>query len=226
MTGAVRLDLHVHSSHSPDSQVRVEDMVRGLPNAGLSGFALTDHNTIAGHGELAELAARFPQYLLIPGVEVSTRDGHLLLWGVRELPPLHRPVEETIEWGRAHGAVGALAHPFRRIHGVGEGIANSATGVAVEVLNGHSSRTANVRAERVAATRRLSRTAGGDVHRAHELGRAYTEFPEGTSTVAAVLEAIATARTRTGGRSPSGFERIGAAARTFGSWVARGARPL
>ena len=55
---------------------------------GCQGFALTDHNTVEGHPALREIAARFPRYRFVPAVEVSTEEGHLLVYGSSELPPI------------------------------------------------------------------------------------------------------------------------------------------
>ena len=66
MTGPVRLDLHVHSRWSPDSRVPLASYVDRLSSVGLIGFALTDHNTVKGHTELASLAEQNPGLLLLP----------------------------------------------------------------------------------------------------------------------------------------------------------------
>ena len=146
MTGTVRLDLHVHSAHSPDSRLRLTDIANQLPFAGLKGFALTDHNSVAGHPSLPDLRARFPGVLILPGVEVSTLEGHLLAYGVSEAPPPRRSLAETLDWVRARAAVAVLAHPFRLTHGVGPRLAESAAVDGLEVRNGHNSEVQNFRA--------------------------------------------------------------------------------
>ena len=105
MSGSLRIDLHVHSTHSPDSRLPLDSIPDLLGPRALSGFALTDHNTIAGHSRLKELARDYPRYLLVPGVEVSTAHGHLLALGVDAVPPKDRPLPETIDWIRSHGGV-------------------------------------------------------------------------------------------------------------------------
>ncbi|MGA7923795.1 MAG: CehA/McbA family metallohydrolase, partial [Thermoplasmata archaeon] len=125
MSGSLRLDMHVHSVHSPDSRLTLETIVELLGPRGLQGFALTDHNTVDGHVRLHELQRRFPRYLFIPGVEVSTADGHLLAYGITSPPPRDRPVAETARWVADHGGVSVLAHPYRAVHGVGDKIAQT-----------------------------------------------------------------------------------------------------
>ncbi|MCI4349672.1 MAG: PHP domain-containing protein [Thermoplasmata archaeon] len=224
--GSIRLDLHVHSRHSPDGFASVSEIVDRLGVAGVQGFALTDHNTIAGHAELAELGRRFPMYRLIPGIEVSTLEGHLLLYGVRELPPIHRPLLETLDWARAHAAVPVLSHPLRWSHGVGAKLARVAPVAALETLNGHNGELTNARASVIAAERRLGETGGSDAHTVRTLGRAVTEFPEDTEVLDALLSEIRGGRTRALGRSLSLAERLRLRVATVARRAARGFRAI
>lgn len=222
----MRLDLHVHSHHSPDSSLSVTALVARLSERGLNGFALTDHNSVAGHAELAECQAKAPHLLLVPGVEVSTLEGHLLVYGVRAAPPTGRPVAETIEWVGAHDGIPVLAHPFRLSHGVGRAVAESAAVAAIETVNGHNSPRANRRAAAVATARKLGTTGGSDVHELSDLGRAFTEFPEGTSTVDEALRALRAGRT-TGSGTPLNFPgRVRTGWRSVALRIRRGLRPI
>ncbi len=226
MSPGRRLDLHVHSSHSPDGRSDVDQLVAGLASRGLDGFALTDHNSVAGHRRLAELARERPELRLVPGVEVSTREGHLLLLGVSEAPPARRPIDETIEWARAHGGVPVPSHPFRRVHGVGGEIASRAKVPALEVLNGHNGSRTNARAAAIAAQRGLGATGGSDAHHADELGRAWTAFADGSDSVAELLEQLGRGTTTSGGRSATAGERSRLALRSLALRLGRGLRPI
>jgi predicted metal-dependent phosphoesterase TrpH len=226
MTSEIRLDLHVHSRRSPDSTLTLEQIVARLGVVGLHGFALTDHNTIDGHRELAALSREYPTYRFIPGVEVSTREGHLLLYGVTEMPPVHRPLAETLDWARAHGAVASLAHPFRWAHGVGRAVASVAKVDALEALNGHNSEIANARAALLAARRKVGETGGSDAHTIPHVGRAFTEFREDHPTLDDLLAEVRRGRTRALGRSLKAGERVRVAVRTGFLRVARGFRPI
>ncbi|MGD0588970.1 MAG: CehA/McbA family metallohydrolase [Thermoplasmata archaeon] len=224
--GRVRLDLHVHSRHSPDSALPVDAIAAHLASVGLNGFALTDHNSVEGHAELSTLRTRFPTFIFVPGVEVSTVEGHLLAYGVAEAPPAQRPVSETIEWVRQHGGVAVLSHPFRLSHGVGRAIAESAPVSAIETVNGHNSLRANRKAAQVAQRRGLGTTGGSDVHEFADLGRAYTEFPDGTSTLDAVLKSLRTGAMTAGGSSLSFLGRVQLEWRTTRLRLRRGFRPI
>jgi predicted metal-dependent phosphoesterase TrpH len=222
----LRLDLHVHSRHSPDSALTVEAIASRLAAVGLSGFALTDHNSVAGHPELGAVWARFPQFVFVPGVEVSTVEGHLLAYGVSEAPPAQRPVAETIDWVRDHGGVPVLSHPFRFTHGVGRVVAETAQVPTIETVNGHNSPRANRKAADVARRRGLGGTGGSDVHELADLGRAYTEFPEGTTGIESILDALRAGRTSAGGLSLDFPGRVRLEWRTTVSRVRRGFRPI
>ena len=222
----MRLDLHVHSHWSPDSRLSLDAAVDRLGFAGLSGFALTDHNSVAGHRELAALAERYPMYRFVPGVEVSTREGHLLVYGVQELPPIRAPLTETLEWVRAHGGVAALAHPFRWAHGVGGALAQTARVDGIEVVNGHNAAVPNARAELVAARRSVTALGGSDAHDPRGIGRAYTEFPSEVRTVEDILAALRSGHTNAGGRSLGFGERLRLSLRTGLLRAARGFRPI
>jgi len=226
MTDLLRLDLHVHSEHSPDSRLTLEAIAARLPYAGLKGFAITDHNTVAGHREIPALRERYPGILVLPGVEVSTREGHLLAYGVRECPPPHRPVAETIEWVQDHGGEAVLAHPFRLAHGVGRRVATSAPVHAIEARNGHNSELQNLKAELLAAQRSLGGTGGSDGHEIRDLGRAFTEFPDEVASPDDILERLRTGRSIAGGHSLPLPGRLRLGVRTGLLRLGRGLRPI
>jgi len=224
--GGVRLDLHVHSVSSPDSVLTLDAIAAGILASGLDGFALTDHNTVAGHAGIAGLRERFPKLLVVPGVEISTREGHLLAFGVSSAPPADLPVAEAIEWVRQQQGVSALSHPFRWSHGVGARHAESLKADSVETVNGHNSPGANRKAAALATRRSLAVTGGSDSHQPTDLGRAYTTFPEGTQTVDGVLRSLREMGTAAAGRSLSWAGRVRYELRTGLLRLRRGFRPI
>jgi len=226
MSPGARLDLHLHSTYSPDSRLPLASAAAAARAAGLQGFALTDHNTVAGHRGLVELRPKFPELLLIPGVEVSTREGHLLAFGVEQAPTRGLPIEDTIGWVRARGGEAVLAHPFRWTHGVGGTVGARVPVAAIEAWNGQSSPRANRAAGRLAATRRLPTTGGSDAHTAASVGRAYTTLADPPSSVDAFLEAIRRGASSGAGRSLGLLGQIGWGVRNTGFRLRRGLRAI
>ncbi|EQD51615.1 PHP domain protein, partial [mine drainage metagenome] len=163
---------------------------------------------------------------LLPGVEVSTRDGHLLAYGVAEAPPRHRDLETTADWVRDHGGEPVIAHPFRWRHGAGGRLTAVAHVAGIEVRNAHNSAAANRRAEEWAELRHLAARGGSDVHVLADVGRAVTVFPDPVAGVDDLLEAIRTGRTRAAGASMSFGGRLGLLVSNGAKFVARGLRPV
>lgn len=226
MTAALRLDLHVHSSHSPDSRLPLSAAVDRLGPAGLNGFALTDHNTVAGHAELARLARENPRYWLIPGVEVSAREGHVVVLGVAEAPPRGLPLAELLDWVRPRNGLAILAHPFRWVHGAGRRAAETAAVAGVEGRNGRTSELANVKAELIGARRGILLTGGSDAHEPSTVGRAFTELPEEVGSVDQLLEELRRGRGTPGGASLGASGRLALALRNGVLRAGRGFRPV
>ena len=82
------IDLHCHSFFSGDGVSSPEELIATARRKGLHGFALTDHNTSDGcrylldKGLVREDGQPVDDFLIIPGVEVTTAEGHLLCLGV------------------------------------------------------------------------------------------------------------------------------------------------
>lgn len=71
------IDLHTHSTYS-DGSCSVEELFSLAVNAGLSAFALTDHDTVDGYFPLFETASKYNETVsadkkmeVLPGVEIS-----------------------------------------------------------------------------------------------------------------------------------------------------------
>ena len=101
MIDSAPVDLHCHSTAS-DGTARPAEVVRLAHAAGLSGLALTDHDTVAGVAEAAGEAARLGVDFLA-GIELSCsfpRPGtmHLLGYGVDPASPALRKLidEQTV----------------------------------------------------------------------------------------------------------------------------------
>ena len=86
----MRVDLHMHSTVS-DGSLPVEELVAAVERAGVSVFALTDHDSIDGLPIAREHAAKLG-LTLINGVEISTRheqsELHILGYGFDPEHPL------------------------------------------------------------------------------------------------------------------------------------------
>jgi hypothetical protein len=78
------IDLHVHTPGSSDAKPEAygspEQIVQAAIDAGLHAIAITDHNT-ADWCDRITAAAEETSLIILPGVEISTTEGHLLaIW--------------------------------------------------------------------------------------------------------------------------------------------------
>ena len=108
----LKIDLHIHSERSPDGCMTLAEIAARARAAGLDGAAVCDHD------RTLEEVPEFPDFLLIPGVEVSTEYGHLLGLFVRE-PIGTRRFAEAVERIHSQGGLAVLAHPFEHSRDAG-----------------------------------------------------------------------------------------------------------
>jgi len=95
-------DFHLHSTHS-DGRLTPAQLAALVHRNGVRYMALTDHDTVAGMGEMREALAAYPEILLIPGVELSVDMGvevHILGYWVDEHDPDFQRELERFRDGR------------------------------------------------------------------------------------------------------------------------------
>jgi predicted metal-dependent phosphoesterase TrpH len=196
----MKFDLHVHSNHSKDSNSSLDDILEFACKRELDGFALCDHDTVEGGLACEKRALELGfEITVIPGVEVSSSKGHILVLGVREdIEPLLSP-EETIRRARKLGGTVIIPHPFKSSsHGIG-----SFEGLDIDAVEVFNSRClfngANKKAASEARRLGIAGVAGSDSHIPEMVGQAYTEIDASKNTVDFVLRAI-----REGKVSPAG----------------------
>ena len=82
---AFNIDLHTHTFFSGDGVSSPEDNIAAARAKGLHGFAVTDHNTcdaityLLEKGLMREDGQPVDDFLIIPGQEVTTDEGHSAL---------------------------------------------------------------------------------------------------------------------------------------------------
>ncbi len=183
----IRADLHVHTTYSKDSLITPKDLVYYAKKRGLNACAVTDHNYLAG----AYKIAKETDFLIIPGMEVSSADGHIVALNVHELIPRGFSAVETVERIHKAGGVAIACHPYVYFKGcLREHVCASFD--AIEVINARAVPFKNSvkKAEEAAQRLKLSRVAGTDAHYGPQIGYGYTEIEAAEPTVEAIAAAI------------------------------------
>jgi predicted metal-dependent phosphoesterase TrpH len=194
----IKADLHVHTTYSTDSLITPKDLVYYAKKRGLNAVAVTDHNQLEG----AYKIAKETDFLIIPGIEVSSSDGHIVALNVQELIPKGFSAVETVERIHQAGGVAIACHPYVYFKGcLREKVCASFD--AIEVINARAFPFKNSvkKAQEAAERFGLSRVAGTDAHYGPQIGYAYTEIEAAEPSVEAITAAIVKGDCQPFGRS-------------------------
>ena len=183
----IKADLHVHTTYSEDSLITPKDLVYFAKKRGLNAVAVTDHNQLEG----AYKIAKETDFLIIPGMEVSSSDGHIVALNVHELIPRGFNAVETVERIHWAGGVAIACHPYVYFKGcLRERVCESFD--AIEVINARAFPFKNSvkKAQETADRLGLSRVGGTDAHYGPQIGYSYTVIEAADASSEAIAKAI------------------------------------
>jgi predicted metal-dependent phosphoesterase TrpH len=204
-----RADLQLHSDLG-DGLASPEAILDAAERVGLDVIALTDHDDIRGAFLLRDIAARRSSPVeVIPGVEVTTRSGHLLALWVEEEIQMFAALADTVSLIHRGGGVAIVPHPLSYLtFSVGEGALRALAAAPDPLVHVDGIETRNPSyAGRVRAARsvwlnekvlHVAATGSSDAHHANLVGTAWTEFAGDDG--AALRRAIVDRTTRPDGR--------------------------
>jgi len=184
------VDLHLHTRFSFDASISPKYVADALhQHALIKGVAVTDHNTVEGYFHVRRFAAAYQDLVIVPGVEVTTMLGDVIVLGVEEKPAHWSTIESVVDFARQRNGLLVVPHPYR-----GGGIGDAAKKIphelaAVEVANPDSTEEENKMAETLAASQNMSGVGGSDAHHVEHMWKAYTQI-DADPNVESVLKAI------------------------------------
>ena len=186
-----KADIHLHSSYS-DGVMTIPELLDWVEEkTDLDVIAITDHDELAGALEARERVARgHYRFDVIVGMEVSTREGHLLALFLERPVRTARPLVETIAEVQAQGGICVVPHPLSWLttsvgaRALERALAQRLSGlVGIEVAN--PTLAGQVTRRKVARLNRLqyglAETGGSDAHFLQSVGTAFTRFPGRTA---------------------------------------------
>ena len=222
----MKIDLHIHSSYSSDGSVTPEEILRHAKKMKLDGIAITDHNEIKGSKKLWEDNKHIKDFTVIPGMEVSSIEGHILALGVNEAVPSGLTPRDTIEKITELGGLAIASHPYRFWSGLGEESVRRSKFEGIEVVNSRSLKKENLKARKLARELGCKETGGSDCHSLSHLGNAYTKFENLSLETDDILEEIRKGRTKGEGTYRRRSETPRYAAGCVYLWLKRGMKRI
>lgn len=200
-----KLDLHIHTYYSSDAITRIEDLIKVARKKGLSVIAVTDHMQI--NGALRALAINDEsELIIIPGIELYTKAGHLIALNIREKPRIYSDIYGMIEEINRLGGLAVAAHPFdlispfRSLHKYVK-MLDAIEAANAKALNYNSH--LNSAMKYISKNEHLGFTAGSDSHIPDTIGNAYLETDESIESIDDAIDAILKRKCSIGGmRSP------------------------
>jgi predicted metal-dependent phosphoesterase TrpH len=222
----MKIDIHIHSSYSNDGSVAPEEILRYARKIGLDGIAITDHNVLKGSLKLSKENKNKKDFVVIPGVEVSSSEGHILALGVTEAVEKNLSVNETIKRIEEAGGLAIASHPYRFWSGLGEENVRKSDFRVLEVLNSRSLKKENLKASKLAEELGCGRTGGSDSHTLSHLGNAYTKLEECSYEINEILEQIRSGKTNGEGTPRKSSETPRYAASCVYLWLKRGMKRI
>jgi len=202
----MKADFHIHTIFSYDGLPSPEEVVEAALSKKIDCIAICDHGKIQGAFEARKFAKDKP-ILVIPGIEVKSKEGDILGLNNQKKIPDGLSVKETIEQILKQGGMAAIAHPFDYFlpfNQIEKYISFfQEKRVAIEIFNGSLFfNFANLEAQTFADQNNLPFIVGSDAHSIDFIGKAFLEIPKDNLTIEEVLEEIKNRHAK------AGFEKI------------------
>jgi predicted metal-dependent phosphoesterase TrpH len=168
-----KIDLHTHSSASPDGALLARHYREVLQRRMLDFIAITDHDSITFaqklHRELGEQ--------IIIGEEITTLQGEIIGLYLETLIPAGLRVEQTIKAIHKQGGLVYVPHPFETVRN-GISLATlDQIAADVDIIEVHNGRALfqnkGAKARAWSASHDIASASGSDAHGRRGWGRTY-----------------------------------------------------
>ncbi len=206
-----KFDHHLHTSrYSPDSIIDPIELLDRANRVGLDGVVITDHDHQWDAEEVADLAAdpRAKGLRVFSGAEVSTREGHFLVYGLPSLEnvPPGVSLRDLLKEVQGYKAAIVAAHPFRWDQDFDAIVTTHGPAFdALELVSNNVTPETRAKTERLLArhSQTMAATGSSDGHEPAIVGCYYSDFPAQIATMADFVHALRSRLGRPGHSSGS-----------------------
>lgn len=199
------LDHHIHSRFSADSNSRIEDILDVARKRNIDIIGISDHNTVDGSRFARSL--KQDDILIVPSIEISSRDGHIVGFGCEEKIPEGLSPQETIDMVHDNGGIAIIPHPFCFYrHGLLHKNDEKLDFDAIETKNarfiiGYCNR----KALKLSNKNKIPKLGASDAHYHKFVGDCYTEI-DCEKDIDSVLKSIVKGKTKVCGNGTSNIQ--------------------
>jgi predicted metal-dependent phosphoesterase TrpH len=198
----LKIDLHIHTINSKDGHIKLKHLPSIISLKKLDGIAITDHDYLT--------KVEFKDVLIISGVEVSTKEGHLIALGIENLIKKDLTAVEAIEKIHKEGGLAIAPHPYDFMASSLNPFNLKEKLDAIETVNSSvlTFKLSKLLAEKAALKLGLPKVAGSDAHIPEAVGDAYTIIEASSNNIEDVLKAIKSGKTQAYGKPTSIINKI------------------
>ena len=188
-----KADLHLHTKLS-DGMASIEDLLDYVQNeTDLDVIGITDHEDVRGGLIAQELAAKHNyRFDVVPGAEITSREGHLLALFIEQTPKIFQSLEQTLEAIHKQKGLAIAPHPLSWLtRSIGKKsidniVAQGEIGIMFDgIETANASLAGQITAKQVQllnkTTWQLPELGVSDGHHLIQIGSAWTSFTGTTS---------------------------------------------
>lgn len=176
-----KIDLHTHSTGSPDGGISVQQYIQTIQSGALDYIAVTDHDRI-------DIALAIQQELgdqIIVGQEVTSSQGELVGLYLKEQVKPGQTAKQTAQAIRAQGGIVYVPHPFETVRkGMTKATLDNIVDL-VDIVEVHNGRAFFQNKGPLAATwaklNNKAIAASSDAHGVRGLGTTFSTLPDAPS---------------------------------------------
>jgi hypothetical protein len=196
------IDMHIHTMISSTcSLIDPEQCIQRAVEQGLDAICVTEHDTLEGGRVMKEIGRQY-EFLVLAGMEVMSREGHLLVYGYDNDIKGVQSAENVIKEVTAAGGIVVPAHPWRQPFGWYSGAIDrplEETEFArifqvIEMYNGLSTADENAKGKAFCAATGIHGIGGSDAHRIGDVGAVVTEFADDIADETQLVAALKSGR--------------------------------
>lgn len=198
------IDLHTHTHpKSDDSLLSPTELVIKAKKSGLDGICVTEHDWFWAK-EASEHLSQELDFLVLPGIEMNTEDGHIIVFGITKFVFGMHHSDFMRKEVTEKGGFMILAHPYRHRYYTDDDIDETVAELCdrpifrmvdtIETLNGRAKEKQNQFAMALGKKLGWQGVGGSDAHYPRDIPTMATRFQRKVRNVEELIQELKAGR--------------------------------